>query len=229
MSSTDPAPARSRVTALLSGLALNVLGPLVLMAVASGHPRAFFANPLFATAAALFVLPNLVLVLFTTGYGPHARASGESPWFIASANAAANLGVAAAVLCDAHGWLRLPGGDAWRGPGLVVLALGTALRVLTMLSLGRLFSLRVSVEPDHRLVTSGFYRWVRHPSYTAVIVLCLGIGGVFASGLWMALVPFMVFGLVRRMATEERFLLEHFGDEYRRYMARTSRLIPGVY
>jgi protein-S-isoprenylcysteine O-methyltransferase Ste14 len=39
----------------------------------------------------------------------------------------------------------------------------------------------------------------------------------------------MLYGLVRRMNTEERFMVEQFGDEYRAYMARTARLVPGVY
>ena len=62
-----------------------------------------------------------------------------------------------------------------------------------------------------------------------MIVLCIGIALVFRSWFWTALIPSMLFGLTRRMATEERFLLAHFGDEYRAYMARTKRLVPGIY
>ena len=211
-------------------LLLNVALPLVAMGFAwAGDPRAFYASPLRACTALLFVLPNLTLVLFTTGYGPHARASTESPWFIATANLMANGGMLVAIFLDAHGWWRLPGGEALRPLGLAILALGTSLRVATMVSLGRMFSLRVSVEPDHELVTGGLYRRVRHPSYLAVIVLCIGIMFVLRSGFWAVLIPAMLFGLIRRMATEERFLLGHFGERYRVYMARTARLVPGIW
>ena len=214
----------------LGSLLLNVALPLLAMGLAwGGDPRAFYSSPLRACAAGLFVLPNLALVLFTTGYGPHASASAESPWFIATANIMANGGMLVAIFLDAHGWWRLPGGDGLRPLGLAILALGTALRVATMVTLGRMFSLRVSVEPDHELVTGGLYRWVRHPSYTAVIVLCIGIMFVLRSGFWAVLIPAMLFGLMRRMATEERFLVEHFGECYREYMVRTARLVPGVY
>lgn len=231
----EPFPSRHAVSgegrprAPWLGVALNVLLPLALMGFAWGDPRAFFGSPFYATAAGLFVLPNLVAILFTTGYGPHQRPSGESPWVLASANLVSNLGMLVTVWLDARGIWRMPGGDGVRAVGLGVFALGTALRVATMLALGRMFSLRVSVEPDHRLVTSGFYRYVRHPSYTSVIVLCTGIALAYRSWLWVALIPSMIFGLTRRMATEEKFLLAHFGDEYRAYMARTKRLLPGIY
>jgi protein-S-isoprenylcysteine O-methyltransferase Ste14 len=211
------------------GIALNVLLPLLLMGLAWGDPRAFFGSPFYAAAAGLFVLPNLVAIVFTTGYGPHQRPSGESPWLLASANLVSNLGLLVTVWLDARGLWRMPGGDALRYLGLGVFALGTALRVATMVALGRMFSLRVSVEHDHRLITSGLYRRVRHPSYTSVIVLCVGIAFAYRSWFWVALIPSMVYGLTRRMATEEKFMVEHFGDEYRDYMARTKRLVPGVY
>lgn len=231
----EPFPSRHAVSgegrprAPWLGIALNVLLPLVLMGLAWGDPRAFFGSPFYAAAAGLFVLPNLVALVFTTGYGPHQRPSGESPWVLASANLVSNLGMLITVWLDARGLWRMPGGDTVRIVGLGVFAAGTALRVATMMALGRMFSLRVSVEPDHRLVTDGFYRFVRHPSYTSVIVLCTGIALAYRSWFWVALIPSMIFGLTRRMATEEKFLLEHFGDEYRAYMARTKRLLPGIY
>jgi protein-S-isoprenylcysteine O-methyltransferase Ste14 len=211
------------------GIGLNVVLPLLLMGFAWGDPRAFFGSPFYAAAAGMFVLPNLVARVFTTGYGPHARASGESPWVLASANLVSNLGMLITVWLDARGIWRMPGGEWVRYAGLAVFALGTALRVATMAALGRMFSLRVSVEPDHRLVTTGFYSRVRHPSYTSVVVLCVGIAFAYRSWFWLALVPSMFYGLMRRMATEEKFMVEHFGEEYRAYMARTKRLVPGVY
>lgn len=230
----EPFPAsrggRGRAGTVATSVLLNVAIPLVLMGLAwNFDPRAFYASPLRLTAAFLFVLPNLAAIVFTTGYGPHARPSGESPWVLAMANLISNLGMLGTIALDARGVWRMPGPEWMRLAGLAVFAAGTALRVATMVALGRMFSLRVSVEEDHRLVTTGFYSRVRHPSYTSVVVLCIGIALAFRSWFWAALIPTMLFGITRRMIVEERFLSEHFGDEYRAYMARTKRLVPGIW
>lgn len=222
--------AKPRAGASAASLLVNVGLPLLLMGLAwKLDPLGYYESWRRTVAALLYVAPNVTAILFTTGYDPHARASGESPWVLLSANLVSTLGIVATIALDAFGIARMPGGEIVRDAGLIVFALGTALRVATMLALGRMFSLRVSVEPDHQLVTNGFYTHVRHPSYTSVIVLCLGIALVFRSWFYAALIPMMVFGLVRRMDVEERFLAEHFGEPYRAYMARTKRLVPGVY
>ena len=218
----------------MRSLAFNVLAnvvlPLLLMGLAwRGDAVGFYRSWVRAAAALLFVLPNFTAIVFTTGYDAHARPSGESPWVLASANLVSNLGMLVTILLDSLGGWRMPGGEGVRLAGLAVFALGTAFRVATMLALGRMFSLRVSVAADHRLVTTGLYARVRHPSYTSVIVLCVGIALVFRSWFYVVLIPWMIVGLTRRMATEERFMIEHFGDEYRAYMARTRRLLPGIY
>lgn len=224
------ASASGRRPAVLPSVLVNVLLPLVLMGLAWRLDLAgFYRSWIRAAAALLFVLPNFVAIVFTTGYDAHDRPSGESPWVLMSANLVSNLGMLGTIFMDAMGWWRLPGGEGVRVAGLAVFALGTAFRVATMLALGRMFSLRVSVARDHRLVTTGLYARVRHPSYTSVIVLCIGIALTFRSVFYVLLIPSMIFGLTRRMAVEERFMVEHFGEEYRAYMARTKRLVPGLW
>jgi protein-S-isoprenylcysteine O-methyltransferase len=111
--------------------------------------------------------------------------------------------------------------------GLVVMAGGLALRVFAILWLGPMFTRVVQIVPGHRLVTTGPYRFVRHPSYTGMLLIFAGIG--LALGSWLSLVALVVFpalGIAYRIRVEERTLLSAFGEEYKGYMERVRRLVP---
>jgi len=81
---------------------------------------------------------------------------------------------------------------------------------------------------DATLVDSGPYRLVRNPMYTGV--LAVGISFGLAIGTWLLpLASSLIFTLLAlRTRTEERYLIERFGDRYREYMARVGRFIPRV-
>jgi protein-S-isoprenylcysteine O-methyltransferase Ste14 len=95
--------------------------------------------------------------------------------------------------------------------------------------LGRRFSGLVAIQPGHTLVTSGVYRVIRHPSYLGLVLMSLGWGLAFRSGLGVLLTALMLIPLVARMRAEEKLLRTEFGAEYDAYRARTSRLIPRLY
>jgi protein-S-isoprenylcysteine O-methyltransferase Ste14 len=112
---------------------------------------------------------------------------------------------------------------------LVLLALGVALRFYAVLVLGRLFTVTVMVGSDQRVVDTGPYRFVRHPSYTGLL---LAIAGILLSwGNWAAMLGLLpiLAGLAYRIRVEERALTEQLGDVYRAYAQRTKRLIPFVF
>jgi protein-S-isoprenylcysteine O-methyltransferase Ste14 len=131
---------------------------------------------------------------------------------------------------DRRNVLVLPESDALRYAGLIVFALGVALRVWAFVYLGRLFSVFLTIQKDHRLVTDNIYAKIRHPSYTGLLVRSLGWALVFRSlfGLaaWLALLGF----LIKRMRREEQVLASEFGAEWDEYRRRTRwRLVPGIY
>jgi protein-S-isoprenylcysteine O-methyltransferase len=114
--------------------------------------------------------------------------------------------------------------------GLVVMWSGLALRAWAIHHLGGLFRAVVVIQRDHRLVTTGPYRVLRHPSYTGALVAALGFG--IALGSWasaLALVIGWGVGILYRMHVEEAALREAFGGSYDEYAARTWRLVPLVY
>ena len=115
-------------------------------------------------------------------------------------------------------WLR------WAGVGVGLLAGG--LWIWTFHTLGRNLTDTVVTRKAHTLVTSGPYRWVRHPFYDAV-GLCI-LANSLATANWFILVAgvLVLSLLVSRTRREEAELLARFGDSYRDYMERTGRFLP---
>jgi len=120
-------------------------------------------------------------------------------------------------------------GDATRWLGVMLFAIGGALRIWPVFVLGDRFSGLVAIQPGHTLVTGGIYAVIRHPSYLGLLVNSLGWGLAFRSGIGVLLTALLVVPLLARINAEERLLHTQFGAEYDAYCARTSRLLPGLY
>ena len=107
---------------------------------------------------------------------------------------------------------------------------GVVLRWYAIWYLGRYFTVDVSIAKEHRVIDSGPYRFIRHPSYTGALVAFLGFGlclGNYMSILFLMLPILGAF--MWRIHVEERALTEALGENYRIYMRRTKRLIPLLY
>ncbi len=113
--------------------------------------------------------------------------------------------------------------------GLVITLAGVALASWSRIELGQYFSTTLGVKKEHQLITTGPYRWIRHPIYTGLLLLLLGAALVHNSGstLLMLFVPFCIF-FYWQSVLEERLLENHLGDAYRRYRDRTGRLLPRI-
>jgi protein-S-isoprenylcysteine O-methyltransferase Ste14 len=120
-------------------------------------------------------------------------------------------------------------GDTVRWLGVVLFAAGGALRLWPVFVLGHRFSGLVAIQPGHKLVTSGVYRVIRHPSYLGLLVNALGWTLAFRSGVGVLLTALMLLPLLARIHAEERMLQTQFGREYDAYRSRTARLLPGIY
>lgn len=114
--------------------------------------------------------------------------------------------------------------------GLAILVAGSLLRRHCWRMLGASFTGDVRASADQEVVTRGAYSILRHPSYTAGIILSMGIGialGSWASAALMAIGAFAVYSY--RMKVEERALLAAIGEPYRVFMNTRKRIIPWVY
>ena len=120
--------------------------------------------------------------------------------------------------------MPLPAWARWGGVGLATL--GGALLVWTFHTLGPNLTDTVVTRRVHTLVTSGPYRWVRHPLYTATALTVVGNSLTAANWFLLAVGALVFTVMVIRTRREEKFLLDRFGDAYREYMARTGRFFP---
>jgi len=116
-------------------------------------------------------------------------------------------------------WLR------WLGVGIVLL--GFALLQGAQNTLGKNWSDTPRMIREQSLVTGGPYRFIRHPIYTAFLLI-LG-STLFISANWLVgftWIGMTVLEIASRIGFEESLMLEYFGDQYRDYMKRTGRLLP---
>jgi protein-S-isoprenylcysteine O-methyltransferase Ste14 len=129
--------------------------------------------------------------------------------------------------------LWLPGAGTHGWPviaGLVIIWAGLATRIWAVATLGRAFRTTVEVDQGQAVVTRGPYRWVRHPSYTGLLLIAAGFGLAFST--WPGLVLCIVLpaaAMRNRIRVEEAELTRVLGEPYRSYQLRTRRLLPGLW
>ena len=114
--------------------------------------------------------------------------------------------------------------------GVAVLVSGSLLRRHCWRMLGASFTGDVRATPDQEVVTRGAYAILRHPSYTAAIMVNTSVGialGSWASAILLAVASFAVYAY--RITVEERALLAAIGEPYERFLRSRKRLIPFVY
>jgi len=120
----------------------------------------------------------------------------------------------------------------WLLPRLVGFAVGLCGAVLIVwaaVPLGRFLVHDAAVQEDHRLVTSGPYRFIRHPIYSGYLALLLG-SAVATLNIWLLLLwPVSLLGILVQSGSEEQILRTRFGQEYERYVSRTGRFIPRLW
>jgi len=141
-----------------------------------------------------------------------------------------SVALAIVVAGRAHSWWH-----AWRQNGtreciLILVLLGLLLRWYSIIYLGRFFTTNVAIAKDHRLIDTGPYRFIRHPSYAGSLLAMIGLALSF--GNWMSFVILFVSTCAVtfwRIHVEEQALIGGLGEPYSNYMQRTRRLIPLLY
>jgi len=123
--------------------------------------------------------------------------------------------------------------QSWQLPlfvvGVLMIFLGSVLRRYCWRTLGEYFTGDVRVRPDQPVIRSGPYRLVRHPSYTAGMMMFIGIGLALGSWLSFALLTIATIATYSyRVAVEERALLDTIGEPYSSYMKERKRFIPYI-
>jgi protein-S-isoprenylcysteine O-methyltransferase Ste14 len=142
--------------------------------------------------------------------------------------------VAAVIVAEVlgrHGGPRWPGGLVWPAvTGITLIIVGIGLRAWSIATLGRFFQYQIRIQSGHQVVTSGPYRYVRHPSYTGISLVLIGIA-LASDNLWSLLAVAVLggVGLTVRIRAEERQLAQALGDEYESFATGRKRLVPGLF
>jgi len=201
---------------------------LVIAIFAEGGVEAFFSHPPL-TAVVIVTFALAIVPLFSgVNLSSGVREDRSNRWVLPVFGV---LGVLSAFLpayTDRIDFWTLDG-DTVHWIGVALYALGGIVRLWPVFMLGNRFSGLVAIQPGHKLVTTGIYSIIRHPSYLGLLIIALGWGLAFRSSIGVILAALNLVPLIGRIRAEEKLLASEFGAEYEAYRARTSKIVPGVY
>jgi protein-S-isoprenylcysteine O-methyltransferase Ste14 len=112
--------------------------------------------------------------------------------------------------------------------GVALCGVGIAFAIWARMHLGRNWSGTPSIKEEHELVTSGPYRFVRHPIYTGMILALFG-SALVTGALWFIVFLFLTANFLYRIPVEERYMMQLFPNQYPEYRKRTKALIPFIW
>jgi protein-S-isoprenylcysteine O-methyltransferase Ste14 len=141
------------------------------------------------------------------------------------------LSLTACGWINATGSKNMFGGAHWlKVAAVIVMVAGLGIRWTAIVTLGKAFSSNVAILDSQKIVKSGIFGWVRHPSYLGLLLVFVAVGLHSRNwiGFALAVVPTTAV-MMYRMHVEEIALRAAFGEEYLGYSRETKRLIPGVY
>jgi protein-S-isoprenylcysteine O-methyltransferase Ste14 len=130
---------------------------------------------------------------------------------------------------DRRGIGVVAGAPVMRWTGLALATLGMGLIFWSGLALGRLYSPEVTLQKEHRLITDGLYRYIRHPRYLGGMVQGIGLSLLFRS--WIGLASTFVFVVIVlfRIKDEEALMSREFGETWKHYCKKSWRMIPLIF
>jgi len=217
---TKPRLAAFTIVSLAAYLGLAIAG--------AGGPARFFSYPPLIAVTLVTIALGFTALFGEAHVGSGVKEDRSNRWVIPVLTALGLIDAWLPAYTDRIDFLTF-GGEATRWLGFFLYTIGGVLRLAPVFVLGRRFSGLVAIQPGHRLVTTGLYGIIRHPSYLGLFVLTLGWGLAFRSGVGVIIAGLMLVVLFARISAEERLLSDTFGAEYDAYRRRTWRLVPYVY
>jgi protein-S-isoprenylcysteine O-methyltransferase Ste14 len=130
---------------------------------------------------------------------------------------------------DRHGIGLLVENQLTRWIGVALFGLGIGLVYWSGLALGRYYSADVTLQEDHRLITDGPFRYIRHPRYAGAILIAFGLSFIFRSWIGLTISGISIVVFLLRIRDEEALMAEAFREEWEDYCRRTRRLVPLLY
>lgn len=123
-------------------------------------------------------------------------------------------------------WTHLPLGEYVQWIGIIVSILPIFYLIWVHRHLDNQWSIALEIQEDHKLITTGPYKRVRHPMYLGIFVYTVGLCLISLDVLVILFFAFSIWFNYRRIPMEEQMMIDQFGDEYLKYMKKTGRFIP---
>jgi len=114
--------------------------------------------------------------------------------------------------------------------GIFLFFFGFALRIYSIKTLGKLFTFEVGLRKDHKLIKTGPYSMIRHPSYLGYIIMSIGLYTFLGTffGIFISLIICLILYL-KRIPIEEHILKNKFGKDFEEYKSKTYKILPYIY
>ncbi len=110
--------------------------------------------------------------------------------------------------------------------GFILMFVGMGFNLMVRRELGKNWVPLAKTTDNQELITSGIYSRVRHPFYTSILILFLGVAIIAWNWYGLFFFIFFIVGLLIRIKKEESELILKFGEKYENYMEKTPKLIP---
>ncbi len=123
-------------------------------------------------------------------------------------------------------WTHLPLGEWVQWIGAILAILPIFYLIWVHRHLDTQWSIALEIQEDHKLITTGPYKRVRHPMYLGIFIYTIGLCLISLDILVILFFVYSIWVNYRRIPSEEQMMIDQFGDEYLEYMKRTGRLIP---
>jgi len=123
-------------------------------------------------------------------------------------------------------WTFIPLGEWIQWSGIVIALVPIFFLIWVHRHLDKQWSIALEIQEDHKLITTGPYRYVRHPMYLGIFTYTIGLMMISLDVLVILFFAFTIWVNYRRIPREEQMLIQKFGDEYLEYIKRSGRLLP---
>ena len=198
-----------------------------------GDPQGFLQNSARAGYVLMMLMLTVLVVLFVPeegrGHGVGKKLVNRQKWAVILLQILSLAIVIFGPYCDRRELAVMGDGVAVRWIGLGTVFVGFSLMNWAVIALKNQFSVDVTIQENHQLITTGPYSYIRHPRYLGLILFLSGTSLVFRS--WMAFIFAVasVLVLIWRIRDEETLMRQEFADTWEEYTKRSWRLIPYVY
>jgi protein-S-isoprenylcysteine O-methyltransferase Ste14 len=220
-----------KIFSLVAGLIVFIVLPLLGWGI--GDIGGFVQNTFRLAYIVMMTVLSLLVVIFVPnegrGYSQGEKIIKRQKYTILFLQIMPVLTLLISACFDRHNIAVINSSEGTRMIGLVMTFIGFSLMNWSVITLGRQFSVDVTIQENHKLITIGPYGYIRHPRYLGIILFLTGIPLVFNSWIFIITGALLVLVLMWRIKDEEKMMHEEFKGDWVEYKKSTHSLIPFIY